>query len=451
MITFSDALRECQKAVLDTNLDEYASEITIIRDVKGKVRLMADGVAPSDLEACQAAEIELARRLGVYWGDDLWVRSPHERDPHRSLADIVKSERKPVEWESDLILSNPSSCSLFILERHAAKKSWVEKNANEPLWPFQLVQEGRRPAIVSFYSFKGGVGRTTALAAVAVNLARQGLRVGIVDFDLEAPGAGSVFYPRETVSFGVVDYLIEKPIQGKQWSIRNHLQVVSDQQILGDQGETIQLVPAGVIDDLYMEKLSRIDFHSLTTNDAGKSIRDLIRELSTSEYRLDLILVDARAGFHDIGGMALTQLSHAAVLFGVQSEQTWSGLRHVIRRAANLYGDAPLPVIMVHAMGPEVGLATQAQETAMFRERSYDVFLENYYGEGEVERINTNNEDEAFYPIVVPYDSKLRGEVSLYGESTRDIVELFTRDSGPYVKLSRKLLRILGKESGHAE
>lgn len=67
MITFSDALRECQKAVLDTNLDEYASEITIIRDVKGKVRLMADGVAPSDLEACQAAEIELARRLGVYW------------------------------------------------------------------------------------------------------------------------------------------------------------------------------------------------------------------------------------------------------------------------------------------------------------------------------------------------------------------------------------------------
>ncbi len=41
------------------------------------------------------------------------------------------------------------------------------------------------PAIVSFFSFKGGVGRTTTIAATALTLARNGHRVAIVDLDLE--------------------------------------------------------------------------------------------------------------------------------------------------------------------------------------------------------------------------------------------------------------------------
>ncbi len=40
----------------------------------------------------------------------------------------------------------------------------------------------------TFYSFKGGVGRTLALMNVAVELAKDGNNVAIVDFDLEAPG-----------------------------------------------------------------------------------------------------------------------------------------------------------------------------------------------------------------------------------------------------------------------
>lgn len=42
--------------------------------------------------------------------------------------------------------------------------------------------------IVTFYSFKGGVGRSMALANVGWLLFRLGLRVTIVDWDLEAPG-----------------------------------------------------------------------------------------------------------------------------------------------------------------------------------------------------------------------------------------------------------------------
>ena len=47
--------------------------------------------------------------------------------------------------------------------------------------------------ICTFYSYKGGVGRSMALANVADSLARAGLRVLMVDFDLEAPGLEQFF------------------------------------------------------------------------------------------------------------------------------------------------------------------------------------------------------------------------------------------------------------------
>lgn len=47
--------------------------------------------------------------------------------------------------------------------------------------------------IVTFYSFKGGVGRSMALANVARWFRLNGLRVVVVDWDLEAPGLESYF------------------------------------------------------------------------------------------------------------------------------------------------------------------------------------------------------------------------------------------------------------------
>lgn len=45
---------------------------------------------------------------------------------------------------------------------------------------------------VMFHSFKGGTGKTNLLANVAVTLALKGLKVGVVDLDLKAPGLHSI-------------------------------------------------------------------------------------------------------------------------------------------------------------------------------------------------------------------------------------------------------------------
>lgn len=42
--------------------------------------------------------------------------------------------------------------------------------------------------VITFYSHKGGVGRTTAMTSYALHLAKQGMNVAIIDCDLEAPG-----------------------------------------------------------------------------------------------------------------------------------------------------------------------------------------------------------------------------------------------------------------------
>ena len=64
--------------------------------------------------------------------------------------------------------------------------------------------------IFTFYSFKGGVGRSMAMANVAWELASRGLRVLAIDFDLEAPGLERYFrVPVEEVhkTPGVIDLI----------------------------------------------------------------------------------------------------------------------------------------------------------------------------------------------------------------------------------------------------
>src|SRR5215207_8752525 len=61
---------------------------------------------------------------------------------------------------------------------------------------------GTMSSIVTFYSYKGGVGRSMAVANIAVLLARRGLKVLAVDFDLEAPGLERYFAYFEITAHG---------------------------------------------------------------------------------------------------------------------------------------------------------------------------------------------------------------------------------------------------------
>ncbi len=333
-----------------------------------------------------------------------------------------------------------------------AKQAWTDKKVGKPPWKQELVDQGRKPAIISFFSFKGGVGRTTTLVATALTLARNGHRVAIVDLDLEAPGLATIFSPDNPNNFGVIDYLLEKKIQRNDWKLSNHLISINDQKLLGDDGETLKLLPAGTVDQDYLEKLARLDFQNLVDGELRSTMQDMLKELESAAKPLDFILMDARAGFHDIGGLAITNLSHAAVIFGTQSGQSWAGLTHVIRHLGSPGVDKRLPLILVHSMAPALTIQDREKELTEFREQAYTIFQENYYFEDEtVPNPNTDNTDQPFKPFVIPYKESLGGDIALSLNSTpeasnrlSELIKIIT--NSPYQEIAEKLYLIFGRE-----
>ena len=100
--------------------------------------------------------------------------------------------------------------------------------------------------IYTFYSFKGGVGRSMALANVAESFSVEGLRVVIVDWDLEAPGIENFFFSSgaevELVQsqLGLLDMLLayQKRLPGFLSSQRaNHAAETSGESSFSDQLE----------------------------------------------------------------------------------------------------------------------------------------------------------------------------------------------------------------------
>ena len=82
-------------------------------------------------------------------------------------------------------------------------------------WLLAPAKPSPPPPRFVFASIKGGVGRSTALAVAAADLASRGQRVLVIDLDLEAPGLGPMLLDDSTLpEFGTLDALVENGLSG---------------------------------------------------------------------------------------------------------------------------------------------------------------------------------------------------------------------------------------------
>lgn len=205
--------------------------------------------------------------------------------------------------------------------------------APEPDEPMVLDEDSpKKPLVVTFYSFKGGVGRSTALGLVAGILATRNRRVVVVDFDLEAPGISIMFQPDiENTSgeqYGVLDYLHQRNLTPEE-NIPNINDCIR-QINLQTRGELF-LVPVGEYDENYIHRLADLDMQSFykSGHNAVEQLMEDIKELLDP----DVILIDARPGFNDVGAIALFDLADTAIICFSPTGQNFEGLRWVVQAA----------------------------------------------------------------------------------------------------------------------
>src|SRR5579864_6949311 len=162
---------------------------------------------------------------------------------------------------------------------------------------------------ITFYSYKGGTGRSLALANAARYLARLGFKVVALDCDLEAPGLHYKFSTNSDgspldVKTGVIDFLDSFVVDGEvSCPLKNFTLDVS---VPGIDKPLVQLIPAGhVLSTEYWSKLSSINWHDLFYSKGAKGVQVFLELKSRILHELepDFLLVDSRTGITEMGGV----------------------------------------------------------------------------------------------------------------------------------------------------
>ncbi|MBC6417352.1 MAG: AAA family ATPase [Prochloron sp. SP5CPC1] len=131
-------------------------------------------------------------------------------------------------------------------------------------------------SIVTFYSYKGGVGRTMAVANIAILLAQLGLRTLVVDWDLEAPGIERYFRNWQTKRDGLLTLLTEAASTVNQESKPNWRDYVS----IIDKGYKcpLSVITSGYSSTKnYAQKILSFDWNSFFKNANGGEYIESLR------------------------------------------------------------------------------------------------------------------------------------------------------------------------------
>ena len=194
-----------------------------------------------------------------------------------------------------------------------------------------------RMKTLTFYSYKGGTGRSLSLANAAIYLATLGFKVVALDFDLEAPGLHYKFSRNEdgsplAVSKGLVDY-INIFLTAKRVSLP-FTEFSINVSVPGiDQG-LLYLVPAGYVPSSeYWSKLARINWHELFYSKDAKGV-EIFMELKAriaAELNPDFLLVDSRTGITEMGGVATTLFADKLICLVLPTPENMQGARAVLR------------------------------------------------------------------------------------------------------------------------
>lgn len=203
-------------------------------------------------------------------------------------------------------------------------------------------ENGTAGVVYTFYSYKGGVGRSMAVANVGALLAKWGHSVLVVDWDLEAPGLER-FFVRPTSDAkslgeskpGIVDFITAKA-QRTELDWRDCVHTFT----FGNGGLPVSFISAGRGGRDYIDRMQALDFPVLfAEEDLGSYVEELRASWVSS---FDFVLVDSRTGVTDIGGICTVHLADVLIVLFTSTDSSVEGSFEIVRRARAARGHLPL-------------------------------------------------------------------------------------------------------------
>jgi cellulose biosynthesis protein BcsQ len=186
-----------------------------------------------------------------------------------------------------------------------------------------------KPFWTTFYSYKGGVGRSLALANTAALLVKRGRRVVLIDFDLEAPGLDSFNEFRSVAGKpGVVEYVTEFKETRRAPDITRF---VHPCELPGPLRGQLFIMPAGKKDAHYNACRANLGWADLYENHHGEQFVENWKAALDNHYHPDHVFVDSRTGLTDVGGICTLHLPDLVVMLFGLNEQNVKGIAAVAK------------------------------------------------------------------------------------------------------------------------
>ena len=265
----------------------------------------------------------------------------------------------------------------------------------------EAVQPGQ---IITFYAYKGGTGRTMAMANVAWILASNGKRVLAVDWDLESPGLHKFFHPflvpqSVRATPGVIEMIngytaaaMRPEPDNKDWHLeyaRVLPHAVSLEWDSFPEPGCLDFISAGRQNRDYSAAVISMDWDNFYDRLQGGRFFRAMREDMKANY--DYILIDSRTGLSDVADICTIELPDILVVCFTLNDQSIEGASTVARQINGRYRDRNISIFPV-PMRIEDGEKEKVDIGRAFARMRFDGFPNNapddvitaYWGSVEV-------------------------------------------------------------------
>ncbi|MFZ4661847.1 MAG: KGGVGR-motif variant AAA ATPase [Caldilineaceae bacterium] len=218
--------------------------------------------------------------------------------------------------------------------------------------------------VYTFYSYKGGVGRTLALANLAELFYQAGLRVLIIDWDLITPGLERYFPSLDLHAAidhpGLIDMLLQyKKYMSTERDANVPFELEDPNRYLipiyndGFGPGSLHLLPAGRRpqgDITYMRAVTRFNWQDFYDAWEGELYFNWLRE--QFEKIADIILIDCRSGVSEMGSVCTYHWADVIVMFCASSQHDLYGTYEMVQkftaeRVGQIRASRPLKVMVV--------------------------------------------------------------------------------------------------------